>query len=76
MGQLEAHLFYLIFAYVRKEIKLFSLSWLGDQAALRTILLYHITNGIFIGGGLETGVTNLFKTLQGNNLMVKLVSTQ
>nr|XP_046245592.1 periostin, osteoblast specific factor b isoform X2 [Scatophagus argus] len=40
----------------------------GDINALRTILLYHINNGIFIGGGLETGVTNLLKTLQGSNL--------
>ncbi|XP_076138503.1 periostin, osteoblast specific factor b [Alosa pseudoharengus] len=45
-----------------------------DTDALRTILLYHISNGIFIGGGLETGVTNLFKTLQGNNLKVMLVN--
>uniref|UniRef100_A0A8C4I7J2 Periostin, osteoblast specific factor b n=1 Tax=Dicentrarchus labrax TaxID=13489 RepID=A0A8C4I7J2_DICLA len=40
----------------------------GDINALRTILLYHINNGIFIGGGLETGVTNLLKSLQGSNL--------
>uniref|UniRef100_A0A3P8XQE6 Periostin, osteoblast specific factor b n=1 Tax=Esox lucius TaxID=8010 RepID=A0A3P8XQE6_ESOLU len=42
----------------------------GNQNALRTILLYHFSNGVFIGGGLETGVTNLLKSLQGNNLRV------
>ncbi|XP_072230452.1 periostin-like [Leuresthes tenuis] len=41
---------------------------------LRTILLYHFSNGIFINGGLEGGVTNLLKTLQGNNLQVKSVN--
>ncbi|KAG7480294.1 periostin-like isoform X1 [Solea senegalensis] len=40
----------------------------GDINALRTILLYHISNGIYIGGGLETGVTNLLRSLQGSNL--------
>ncbi|XP_034459764.1 periostin, osteoblast specific factor b [Hippoglossus hippoglossus] len=39
-----------------------------DVNALRTILLYHISNGVFIGGGLETGVTNLLRSLQGSNL--------
>ncbi|XP_061918095.1 periostin, osteoblast specific factor b isoform X3 [Entelurus aequoreus] len=42
----------------------------SDINALRTILLYHINNGIFIGGGLEPGVTNLLKSLQGSNLKV------
>ncbi|XP_008288416.1 periostin, osteoblast specific factor b isoform X2 [Stegastes partitus] len=42
----------------------------SDINALRTILLYHINNGIFIGGGLEAGVTNLLKSLQGSNLRV------
>ncbi|KAK0137171.1 Periostin [Merluccius polli] len=42
----------------------------GNMNALRTILLYHFNNGIFIGGGLETGVTNLLKSLQGSNLRV------
>ncbi|KAM9801696.1 periostin, osteoblast specific factor b [Neosynchiropus ocellatus] len=42
----------------------------SDMNALRTILLYHINGGIFIGGGLETGVTNLLKSLQGSNLRV------
>lgn len=46
----------------------------GDINALRTILLYHINNGIFIGGGLEAGVTNLLKSLQGSNLRVMYVS--
>uniref|UniRef100_A0A673JCD8 Periostin-like n=1 Tax=Sinocyclocheilus rhinocerous TaxID=307959 RepID=A0A673JCD8_9TELE len=40
----------------------------SDVNALRAILLYHFSNGIFIGEGLETGVTNLLKTLQGSNL--------
>uniref|UniRef100_A0A673J7Z3 Periostin n=1 Tax=Sinocyclocheilus rhinocerous TaxID=307959 RepID=A0A673J7Z3_9TELE len=42
----------------------------SDVNALRAILLYHFSNGIFIGEGLETGVTNLLKTLQGSNLKV------
>ncbi|KAM7412785.1 hypothetical protein PAMA_020253 [Pampus argenteus] len=42
----------------------------SDINVLRTILLYHMTNGIFIGGGLEAGVTNLLKSLQGSNLKV------
>ncbi|XP_073718931.1 periostin, osteoblast specific factor b isoform X1 [Misgurnus anguillicaudatus] len=42
----------------------------SDVNALRAILLYHFSNGIFIGGGLETGVTNLLKSLQGSNLKV------
>uniref|UniRef100_A0A8C1SIK7 Periostin, osteoblast specific factor b n=1 Tax=Cyprinus carpio TaxID=7962 RepID=A0A8C1SIK7_CYPCA len=46
----------------------------GDVNALRAILLYHFSNGIFIGEGLETGVTNLLKTLQGSNLKVLFVS--
>uniref|UniRef100_A0A671LBB6 Periostin-like n=1 Tax=Sinocyclocheilus anshuiensis TaxID=1608454 RepID=A0A671LBB6_9TELE len=40
----------------------------SDVNALRAILLYHFSNGIFIGEGLETGVTNLLKTLQGSIL--------
>uniref|UniRef100_A0A3Q3JA22 Periostin, osteoblast specific factor a n=1 Tax=Monopterus albus TaxID=43700 RepID=A0A3Q3JA22_MONAL len=46
----------------------------SDVIALRTILLYHFSNGIFINGGLERGVTNLLKTLQGNNLQVLSVN--
>ncbi|KAG7262862.1 hypothetical protein CRUP_034206 [Coryphaenoides rupestris] len=42
----------------------------SDVNALRTILLYHFNNGVFIGGGLETGVINLLKSLQGSNLRV------
>lgn len=46
-------------------------SWMaGDVNALRVILLYHFSNGIFINGGLERGVTNMLKTLQGKNLRV------
>ncbi|KAJ8368557.1 hypothetical protein SKAU_G00085850 [Synaphobranchus kaupii] len=40
----------------------------SDITALRTILLYHLTNSMSIGGGLEGGVTNLLKSLQGKNL--------
>lgn len=56
---------------------MFALSLLmtGDLNALRVILLYHFSNGIFINGGLEGGVTNLLKTLQGNNLQVLSVCT-
>ncbi|XP_059207410.1 periostin-like [Centropristis striata] len=46
----------------------------SDVNALRVILLYHFSNGIFINGGLEGGVTNLLKTLQGNNLQVMSVN--
>ncbi|XP_049895902.1 periostin isoform X2 [Epinephelus moara] len=46
----------------------------SDLNALRVILLYHFSNGIFINGGLEGGVTNLLKTLQGNNLQVIAVN--
>ncbi|XP_027016429.1 periostin, osteoblast specific factor b isoform X2 [Tachysurus fulvidraco] len=42
----------------------------SDPNALRAILLYHFSKGIFIGGGLESGVTNLLKSLQGTNLKV------
>lgn len=47
----------------------------GDLNVLRTILLYHLSNGVFINGGLEGGVTNLLKTFQGNNLQVMSVCT-
>uniref|UniRef100_UPI0037E72799 periostin-like isoform X1 n=1 Tax=Semicossyphus pulcher TaxID=241346 RepID=UPI0037E72799 len=46
----------------------------SDVTALRVILLYHFSNGVFINGGLEGGVTNLLKTLQGNNLQVMSVN--
>ncbi|KAK2831704.1 hypothetical protein Q7C36_016790 [Tachysurus vachellii] len=42
----------------------------SDPNALKAILLYHFSKGIFIGGGLESGVTNLLKSLQGTNLKV------
>ncbi|KAK7925959.1 hypothetical protein WMY93_008269 [Mugilogobius chulae] len=42
----------------------------SDVNALRTILLYHFSKDIFINAGLERGVTNLLKSLQGNNLQV------
>ncbi|XP_017271819.1 periostin, osteoblast specific factor b isoform X2 [Kryptolebias marmoratus] len=43
----------------------------SDVNALRNILLYHFSDGIVIGDGLESGVTNLLKSLQGSNLKVK-----
>ncbi|KAL6098698.1 postn [Pungitius sinensis] len=46
----------------------------SDLNTLRTILLYHFSNGIFINGGLERGVTNLLKTFQGRNLQVMSVN--
>ncbi|XP_051973376.1 periostin isoform X2 [Xyrauchen texanus] len=46
----------------------------SDINTLRTILLYHFSNGVFINGGLEGGVTNLLKTIQGNNLQVLSVN--
>ncbi|KAJ8391482.1 hypothetical protein AAFF_G00089560 [Aldrovandia affinis] len=42
----------------------------SDINALRNILLYHFSNIVFIGGGLEARVTNLLKSLQGKNLRV------
>uniref|UniRef100_A0A671REU6 Periostin-like n=1 Tax=Sinocyclocheilus anshuiensis TaxID=1608454 RepID=A0A671REU6_9TELE len=36
----------------------------SDINTLRVILLYHFSNGVFINGGLEGGVTNLLKTIQ------------
>ncbi|MCJ8742457.1 hypothetical protein PDJAM_G00082360 [Pangasius djambal] len=46
----------------------------SDINILRTILLYHFSNGVFINGGLEGGVTNLLKTVQGNTLQVLSVN--
>uniref|UniRef100_A0A8C5H099 Periostin n=1 Tax=Gouania willdenowi TaxID=441366 RepID=A0A8C5H099_GOUWI len=46
----------------------------SDLNALRTILLYHLSNGIFINGGLQGGVTNLLRSLQGTNLQVLSVN--
>ncbi|KAJ8266680.1 hypothetical protein GJAV_G00133390 [Gymnothorax javanicus] len=45
-----------------------------DIDALRTILLYHVSRGIFINGGLEGGVTNLLKSIQGGKLQVLSVN--
>ncbi|XP_063343444.1 periostin [Pelmatolapia mariae] len=47
----------------------------SDLTVLRNILLYHFSNGTFINGGLEGGVTNLLKTFQGKNLQVKSVNS-
>uniref|UniRef100_A0AAY4EKJ6 Periostin n=1 Tax=Denticeps clupeoides TaxID=299321 RepID=A0AAY4EKJ6_9TELE len=46
----------------------------NDMNALRAILLYHFSNGIFINGGLEGGVTNLLKSIQGKNLQLLSVN--
>ncbi|XP_010869302.3 periostin [Esox lucius] len=46
----------------------------SDVNALRTILLYHFSNGVFINQGLEGGVTNLLKTIQGHNLQLLSVN--
>ncbi|MBN3320705.1 POSTN protein, partial [Atractosteus spatula] len=51
----------------QKEIEILT----SDPNALKTILLYHLSNGVFIGGGMESGVTNLLKSMAGSNLMVK-----
>ncbi|XP_016846657.1 periostin isoform X4 [Anolis carolinensis] len=45
-----------------------------DQNALRNILLYHLTRGVFIGSGFEPGVTNILKTIQGGKLYLKVVN--
>uniref|UniRef100_A0AAY4EJT2 Periostin n=1 Tax=Denticeps clupeoides TaxID=299321 RepID=A0AAY4EJT2_9TELE len=47
---------------------------IDDMNALRAILLYHFSNGIFINGGLEGGVTNLLKSIQGKNLQLLSVN--
>lgn len=46
---------------------------IGDKNALRNILLYHLTQGVFIGSGFEPGVTNILKTIQGGKLYLKTV---
>ncbi|XP_050793168.1 periostin isoform X5 [Gopherus flavomarginatus] len=46
----------------------------SDKNALRTILLYHLTKGIYIGSGFEPGVTNILKTIQGSKLFLKTVN--
>ncbi|CAI5796403.1 periostin isoform X4 [Podarcis lilfordi] len=45
-----------------------------DQNALRNILLYHLTRGVFIGSGFEPRVTNILKTIQGGKLYLKVVN--
>ncbi|XP_025065576.1 periostin isoform X2 [Alligator sinensis] len=45
-----------------------------DKNALRNIILYHLTQGIFIGSGFEPGVTNILKTIQGSKLYLKTVN--
>ncbi|XP_065263086.1 periostin [Emys orbicularis] len=45
-----------------------------DKNALRTILLYHLTKGIYVGSGFEPGVTNILKTIQGSKLYMKTVN--
>uniref|UniRef100_A0A8C6NYW5 Periostin, osteoblast specific factor b n=1 Tax=Nothobranchius furzeri TaxID=105023 RepID=A0A8C6NYW5_NOTFU len=50
-------------------------SVLSNPNALKTILLYHFSNGVVIGGGLESGVTNLVKSLQGSKVHMKLANS-
>ncbi|MEE6472397.1 hypothetical protein FKM82_009601 [Ascaphus truei] len=45
-----------------------------DKVALQNILLYHLTQGVFIGSGFESGVTNILKSLQGSKIMVKTIN--
>ncbi|XP_053153609.1 periostin isoform X3 [Hemicordylus capensis] len=45
-----------------------------DPNALRNILLYHLTRGVFLGSGFEPGVTNILKTIQGGKLYLKMVN--
>ncbi|XP_062975065.1 periostin isoform X2 [Elgaria multicarinata webbii] len=45
-----------------------------DQNALRNILLYHLTRGVFIGNGFEPGVTNILRTIQGGKLYLKVIN--
>ncbi|XP_041054880.1 periostin-like isoform X2 [Carcharodon carcharias] len=46
----------------------------NDKNALRHILLYHLLKGVYVGGGIEYGVTNVLKSYQGSRVMVKLVN--
>ncbi|XP_067842006.1 periostin-like isoform X2 [Heptranchias perlo] len=46
----------------------------SDKNALRHILLYHLLKGVYIGGGIEYGVTNVLKSYQGSRVMIKLVN--
>uniref|UniRef100_A0A8D0HNL8 Periostin n=1 Tax=Sphenodon punctatus TaxID=8508 RepID=A0A8D0HNL8_SPHPU len=45
-----------------------------DKNALRNILLYHFTHGVFIASGFEPRVTNVLKTIQGGKLYLKTVN--
>uniref|UniRef100_A0A318D0L9 FAS1 domain-containing protein n=1 Tax=Kangiella spongicola TaxID=796379 RepID=A0A318D0L9_9GAMM len=45
-----------------------------DKNALRHILLYHLLKGVYIGGGIENGVTNVLKSFQGSRVMIKLLN--
>ncbi|XP_015270287.1 PREDICTED: periostin isoform X1 [Gekko japonicus] len=47
---------------------------INDVNALRNILLYHLTRGVFIGSGFEPGVTNILKSIQGGKLYLKVVN--
>ncbi|XP_060092750.1 periostin isoform X4 [Heteronotia binoei] len=47
---------------------------ISDTNALRNILLYHLTHGVFIGSGFEPGVTNILKSIQGGKLYLKVVN--
>ncbi|XP_063807923.1 periostin isoform X2 [Pseudophryne corroboree] len=45
-----------------------------DKVTLQNILLYHLAPGVFIGGGFEPGVTNVLKSIQGSNIMIKAIN--
>ncbi|KAM4726427.1 periostin-like isoform 2-T2 [Anableps anableps] len=66
---------YTIFAPTDEAFKALSAEDLdllkSDLNALRNILLYHFSEGIFINGGLQPKVTSLLKSLQGKALHVK-----
>lgn len=61
-----------LFIFILICIPYFSFQ-IGDKNALRNILLYHLTQGVFIGSGFEPGVTNILKTIQGGKLYLKTV---
>ncbi|XP_072900023.1 periostin-like isoform X1 [Hemitrygon akajei] len=45
-----------------------------DKNVLEQIISYHFLKGVYIGGGIETGVTNVMKSWQGSAIMVKLLN--
>ncbi|XP_062910433.1 periostin, osteoblast specific factor b isoform X2 [Mobula hypostoma] len=45
-----------------------------NKNILRHIIFYHLLNGVYIGGGVETGVTNVLKSWQGSKVMVKMLN--